>query len=161
MQQPTRPMRPLELVCLLRPLILTKEDGLLDNQLTELEKLDAANEAIVFIEAGELSQLAVTNDDELIVAGSGDLDEFIEADEAVQLNKLVVTNKAIDELNELVVAKGLQADNVASLLLLATILPQNIVQSSLKMRDMFVQLQIIINLKAEPWSSMHEIVGTV
>jgi hypothetical protein len=52
-------------------------DGVLDNQLTEFEKLDAANKAIVFNEAGELSELAVTNNHELIVAGSGELDQFV------------------------------------------------------------------------------------
>jgi hypothetical protein len=59
------------------------EDGVLDNQLAVLEKLDAANEAIVSNKAGELSELAVTNDDELIVAGSDELDEFVEANKAV------------------------------------------------------------------------------
>jgi hypothetical protein len=58
-------------------------NGVLDNQLTELEKLDVANEAIVSNEAGELSELAVTNDSELIVARSGELDKFVEANEAV------------------------------------------------------------------------------
>ncbi len=113
MQQPTTPMRPLGPVCPSRLLILTgKEDGVLDNQLAELEKLDTANKAIVSNKAGELSDLAVTNDNELMVARSGELDEFIEVDEAVQLNELVVTNKAVDELNELVVAKGLFANNI-------------------------------------------------
>ncbi len=74
--------------------------------------LDAANKAVVSNKAGELSELAVTNNDELIVAGSDELDEFVEADEAVQPNELVVTNEAIDELNELVVAEGLHADNI-------------------------------------------------
>ncbi len=37
---------------------------------------------------------------------------------------------------------------------------QNIVHSSQKIRDIFVQLQITINLEAGPWSSMDEIVGT-
>ncbi len=60
-----------------------KKDGVLDNQLAELEKLDAANEAIVSNEAGELSELAVTYNNELIVAGSGELDEFIEANKEV------------------------------------------------------------------------------
>ena len=59
------------------------EDGVFGNQLAELEKLDAANKAIVSDKASELSELAVTNDDELIVARSGELDEFIEAAEAV------------------------------------------------------------------------------
>jgi hypothetical protein len=45
--------------------------------------LDAANKAVVSNKAGELSELAVTNNDELIVAGSDELDEFVEADEAV------------------------------------------------------------------------------
>jgi hypothetical protein len=38
---------------------------------------------------------------------------------------------------------------------------QNIVQSSQKIRDIFVQSQRTINLEAGPWSSMDEIVGTV
>jgi hypothetical protein len=58
-------------------------DGVLDNQLTELEKPDAANEAIVSNDAGELSELAVTNNDDLIEAGSGELDDFVEAIKAV------------------------------------------------------------------------------
>ena len=58
-------------------------NGVLDNQLTELEKLDVANEAIVSNEAGELSELAVTDDSELIVARSGELVKFVEANEAV------------------------------------------------------------------------------
>jgi colicin import membrane protein len=59
------------------------EDEVLDNQLTELEKLDAANKAIVSNEAGELSELTVIDNNELIVAGSDELDEFVEADDAV------------------------------------------------------------------------------
>ncbi len=59
------------------------EDRVLDNQLAELEKLEAANEAIVSNEAGELSDLVVTNKDDLIVAGSGELDEFVEDNKAV------------------------------------------------------------------------------
>jgi hypothetical protein len=59
------------------------EDRILDNQLGELENLDAAKEAIVSKEAGELSELTVTNNDVLIVTGSGELDEFVEADEAI------------------------------------------------------------------------------
>ena len=59
-------------------------DGVLDNQLTELEKPDAANEApIVSNNAGELSELAVTNNDDLIEAGSGELDDFVETIKAV------------------------------------------------------------------------------
>jgi hypothetical protein len=51
--------------------------------LLSLRKLDAANKAIVSNEAGELSELVMTNNNELIVAGSGELDEFVEADKAV------------------------------------------------------------------------------
>jgi hypothetical protein len=58
-------------------------DEVLDNQLAELKKLDAANKAIVSNEAGELSELVVTDDNELIVAGSYELDEFVETDKAV------------------------------------------------------------------------------
>ncbi len=59
------------------------EDEVLDNQLTKIEKLDASNAAIVSNEAGELSELAMTSNNKLIVAGSDELDEFVEADEAV------------------------------------------------------------------------------
>ncbi len=59
------------------------EDGVLENELAGLEKLDAANKAIVFNEPGELSERTMTNNDELIVAGSSELDEFVEADKAV------------------------------------------------------------------------------
>ncbi len=59
------------------------EDGVFGNQLAELEILDAASKAIVSNEVGKLSELTVTNNDELIVARSGELDEFIEAAEAV------------------------------------------------------------------------------
>ncbi len=38
---------------------------------------------------------------------------------------------------------------------------QNILQLLWKLKDVFVQLQITINLEAGPWSSMDEIVGTV
>jgi hypothetical protein len=115
-----------------------KEDGVFDNHLTELEKLDAANKAIVSNKAGELSELAVTN-------------------------------KAVDELNELAVAECLYADNVEKVVKSRCIFvvvgnhssSQSIVQSSQKIRDIFVQSQITINLEAGPWTSMDEIVGTV
>jgi len=58
-------------------------NGVLDNQLTELEKPDAANKAIVSNNAGELSELVVTNNDDLIEARSGELDDFVEAIKAV------------------------------------------------------------------------------
>jgi hypothetical protein len=38
---------------------------------------------------------------------------------------------------------------------------QNIVQSSQKIRDIFVQLQITINLEVGTWSPIDEIVGPV
>jgi hypothetical protein len=85
-------------------------NGVLDNQLAELEKLDAANEAIVSNEAGEADAVdksgkAILIDaaNKAIVANKANesdeailIDEANKANKASMVNKVGVTNKAIE-----------------------------------------------------------------
>jgi hypothetical protein len=82
----------------------------LDNQLAELEKLDAANEAIVSNEAGEADAVDKSNEailidaaNKAIVANKANesneailIDEANKANKASVVNKVGVTNKAIE-----------------------------------------------------------------
>ncbi len=91
-------------------------DGVLDNQLAELEKLDAANKAIVSNEAGEADAVNKSNEAILIDAAgkaivaneANESDKAIVIDEAIEVNKASVVNKvgATNKANELPLGGG-------------------------------------------------------